>query len=91
MKCPNCDGKGFNTIYENNQSYIEDCEMCNGTGELRNSKTNKDKLMEMSNEEIAKGVTDSCCFCVNKDVCEGEVWRDCEAGIKEWLEAYVED
>lgn len=90
MKCPNCDGKGFNIIYENNQSYAEDCNMCNGTGELRNGKTNRDKLMEMNNEEIA--------HIMDKDICKMCAYDsnncldlECEDGIKEWLGTYVED
>lgn len=91
MNCPNCDGKGFNIVHGCEDEWIENCSACGGTGEIEERrKTNRDKLMEMSSEEIACIVDENACkICAyNENNCMD---LECKNGIKEWLEAYVED
>lgn len=88
--CPNCDGKGFNILWDGVNEYAEDCAVCNGIGTI-SEKSHLENFKELSAKELANFLTnhticDMCCGSYkNHNTC-AEI--KCNEGIKKWFEEY---
>lgn len=72
----NCTGKGLKpTVYK-----------CDG---YKHKQTNADRIRSMSDEELAKVMTDDLCelICSSPLTCDG----DCEAKMLDWLKEEVDN
>lgn len=51
MKCPNCEGSGYDTWFENGvkfQDRMTSCVECNGKGEVKEGRSDEKTLCEVS-------------------------------------------
>lgn len=95
-KCSNC---GYFVIYGKWSEFLhntlilpEYCENC-GADMRRRRMTNREKLNNMSNEELAQflGYITECEFCPTADTCtSGENGR-CDDSFCKWLESEAEN
>lgn len=80
--CPGCEGAGFTYHYDDHGSWIEDCEECDGAGEVEVPEveapfvrtTRGDRIRNMSNKEIAEFISnfpvDSLCDVICSSNCK---------------------
>ena len=52
--CPECNGRGFNTIYSENSIGTKICEKCQGSAMISVPMTNGEIIRILSNEELHK-------------------------------------
>ena len=60
VPCMDCDGKGFIAIFSEYSVWSERCPNCGGTGIVKVPMTNADRIMDMSDEELAKFIATPC-------------------------------
>lgn len=91
--CQDCGGHGFiRTVHNENSISARGCSTCGSTGLIDVSLTNADRIRVMSDEELARWISDVCHGFVSKPWCdfrcqncrEGDDYR-CEKCVLEWL------
>ena len=93
VMCPICQGYGFNLKCNENSIWSEKCQNCDGTGIVKAPMTNADRIRAMSDEELAKYLSNPCGCAVDP---ERDGFRECgnDLCVKyllEWLQQPAEE
>lgn len=95
VPCMECDGKGFIAKFGEYSVWSERCPNCGGTGTVKVPMTNADRIRVMSDEELAKFLSDFK-DCVG-DCLVGRGVKDCSGicatreTLKMWLKQPAEE